>query len=110
MVFFYVLFLAPIVLYLLSRRLRLASSPARARAYDPKTGLGRGAPGFQTNVARVAVPAHIVARIRAGEEVSAEEITRAQEEATRMREKQQQGEEEEEQQQKKAGKRRKGKK
>ncbi|PWN99448.1 hypothetical protein FA09DRAFT_328844 [Tilletiopsis washingtonensis] len=109
MVFFYVLFLAPIVLYLLSRRLRLASSPARARAYDPKTGLGRGAPGFQTNVARVAVPAHIVARIRAGEEVSAEEITRAQDEARRMREKQQQGEEEEEEQ-KKGGKRRKGKK
>ncbi|CAO1632949.1 unnamed protein product [Sympodiomycopsis kandeliae] len=49
-------------------------------AYDPKTGLGRGAPGFQTNVSRIAVPAHIIARIRAGEEVSAEEITAAQEE------------------------------
>ncbi|PWN24688.1 hypothetical protein BDZ90DRAFT_262909 [Jaminaea rosea] len=47
--------------------------------YDPKTGIGRGAPGFQTNVTRIAVPAHIVARIRAGEDVSAEEITAAQE-------------------------------
>ncbi|AYO42284.1 hypothetical protein DNF11_1334 [Malassezia restricta CBS 7877] len=46
--------------------------------YDPKTGLGRGAPGFQTNVKRVALPAELVARIRAGEQVSAEEITAAQ--------------------------------
>ncbi|CAO1628512.1 unnamed protein product [Jaminaea pallidilutea] len=54
-------------------------------AYDPKTGIGRGAPGFQTNVSRIAVPAHIIARIRAGEEVSAEEITAAQEaEAKRL--------------------------
>lgn len=33
----------------------------------------------ETNVTRIAVPAHIVARIRAGEDVSAEEITAAQE-------------------------------
>lgn len=61
--------------------------PPGSGAYDPKTGLGRGAPGFQTNVARIAVPAHIVARIRAGEDVSAEEITRAQDEARRAAEK-----------------------
>lgn len=40
----------------------------------------------ETNVARVAVPAHIIARIRAGEEVSAEEITAAQEEEKRRQE------------------------
>ncbi|KAK9893776.1 hypothetical protein P389DRAFT_174638 [Cystobasidium minutum MCA 4210] len=28
----------------------------RKQAYDPKTGIGRGAPGFQTNVRRIAVP------------------------------------------------------
>lgn len=39
----------------------------------------------ETNVTRIAVPAHIVARIRAGEDVSAEEITAAQEaEAKRL--------------------------
>lgn len=56
-------------------------------SYDPSTGLGRGAPGFrtywvltaETNVRRVALPADLVARIRAGEQVSAEEITAAQE-------------------------------
>ena len=37
----------------------------------------------ETSVSRVAVPAHIIARIRAGEEVSAEEITAAQEEEAR---------------------------
>lgn len=55
-------------------------------AYDPATGLGRGAPGFrmclfltpETNVRQVALPADLVARIRAGEQVSAEEITAAQ--------------------------------
>ena len=47
------------------------------KAYDPKTGIGRGAPGFQTNVARVAIPPDLAARIRAGEEVSADEITQA---------------------------------
>lgn len=39
--------------------------------------MGRGAPGFKTSVARVALPAEIVARIRLGEEVTAEEITEA---------------------------------
>jgi hypothetical protein len=52
---------------------------ARNQTYDPKTGIGKGAPGFQTGVKRIAVPPEIIARIRAGEEVSAEEITRAQE-------------------------------
>ncbi|KDN52532.1 hypothetical protein K437DRAFT_272398 [Tilletiaria anomala UBC 951] len=47
------------------------------QAYDPRTGIGRGAPGFQTNVAKVAIPPDIAARIRAGEDVSAEEITQA---------------------------------
>ncbi len=47
------------------------------RPYDPSTGIGRGAPGFTTNVAQVRIPADIAARIRAGEEVSADEITRA---------------------------------
>ncbi|SNX82928.1 uncharacterized protein MEPE_01634 [Melanopsichium pennsylvanicum] len=45
--------------------------------YDPKTGLGRGAPGFQTGVKRVAVTPEIAARMRAGEQVSAEEIEAA---------------------------------
>ncbi|CAD6893895.1 unnamed protein product [Tilletia controversa] len=49
--------------------------------YDPKTGIGRGAPGFQTSVKRVAVPAALAARIRAGEQVSPEEIEAAQREA-----------------------------
>lgn len=59
---------------------------SRSQAYDPKTGLGRGAPGFQTNVRRVAVPPEIMARIRAGEDVSAEEITKAQEQLQREEE------------------------
>lgn len=65
---------------------------ARARkgttsnAYDPKTGLGRGAPGFQTNIKRIAVPPEIMARIRAGEDVSADEITAAQDKMRREEE------------------------
>lgn len=55
----------------------LLSTPVSKRPYDPKTGVGRGAPGFQTGVRRVAIPPHIAARIRAGEEVSGEEITAA---------------------------------
>lgn len=47
------------------------------QGYDPKTGIGRGAPGFQTGVKRVAIPPALAARIRAGEEVSAEEVTEA---------------------------------
>ncbi|CEH19433.1 zinc-binding oxidoreductase [Ceraceosorus bombacis] len=75
--------------------------------YDPSTGLGRGAPGFTTNVARIPVPAHIVARIRAGEEVSAEEITAAQDEVRRKMEREERekrGESEEEQAKSKKGK------
>ncbi|SPO23447.1 uncharacterized protein UTRI_02126 [Ustilago trichophora] len=45
--------------------------------YDPKTGLGRGAPGFQTGVKRMAVTPEIAARMRAGEQVTAEEIEAA---------------------------------
>ncbi|PWZ01926.1 hypothetical protein BCV70DRAFT_157528 [Testicularia cyperi] len=45
--------------------------------YDPSTGLGRGAPGFQTGVKRMAVTPEIAARMRAGEQVSAEEIEAA---------------------------------
>lgn len=61
--------------------------PKSTGAYDPTTGIGRGAPGFrksrltETNVKRIALPADIVARIRAGEQVSAEEITAAQQRA-----------------------------
>ncbi|MBW0477948.1 hypothetical protein O181_017663 [Austropuccinia psidii MF-1] len=44
-----------------------------------KKGIGRGVSGFQTGVRRVAVPPEIMERIRRGEEVSGEEITRAQE-------------------------------
>jgi len=58
----------------------LSSLPASSRPYDPKTGVGRGAPGFQTGVRRVAIPPALAARIRAGEEVSAEEVTAALEE------------------------------
>lgn len=53
--------------------------------YDPTTGIGRGAPGFQTGSSRVALPASIVARIRMGEEVGSEEITEALEEEERRR-------------------------
>ncbi|KAF8073477.1 hypothetical protein FPV67DRAFT_1666249 [Lyophyllum atratum] len=40
-------------------------------------GIGKGAPGFQTNVRRVRVTPEIAARIRRGENVSPEEIARA---------------------------------
>ncbi|PLW24615.1 hypothetical protein PCANC_13847 [Puccinia coronata f. sp. avenae] len=43
-----------------------------------KQGIGRGVAGFQTGVRRVAIPADIMERIRRGEQVSGEEITRAQ--------------------------------
>ncbi|KAJ8515362.1 hypothetical protein ONZ45_g7196 [Pleurotus djamor] len=42
-----------------------------------KYGIGRGAPGFQTNVRKVQITPEIAARLRRGEEVSAEEITAA---------------------------------
>ncbi|CAO1623572.1 unnamed protein product [Parajaminaea phylloscopi] len=76
--------LVALAVYRITRR---HGSLGRVGAYDPKTGIGRGAPGFQTNVTRIAVPAHIVARIRAGEDVSAEEITAAQEAEARRAEK-----------------------
>ncbi|KAL8280772.1 hypothetical protein RQP46_006776 [Phenoliferia psychrophenolica] len=40
-------------------------------------GIGRGVPGFLTGVQKVALPLAIVARIKMGEDVSAEEITDA---------------------------------
>ncbi|KAJ3794445.1 hypothetical protein GGU11DRAFT_689804 [Lentinula aff. detonsa] len=40
-------------------------------------GIGRGAPGFQTNVRRIRVTPEIAARIRRGEEVSPDEIAAA---------------------------------
>ncbi|KAF9468746.1 hypothetical protein BDZ94DRAFT_1246180 [Collybia nuda] len=40
-------------------------------------GIGKGAPGFQTNVRRIRVTPEIAARIRRGEDVSPEEIARA---------------------------------
>ncbi|GAA6043765.1 hypothetical protein JCM8097_006663 [Rhodosporidiobolus ruineniae] len=64
------------VLYI-SYRLFSGSSSSKSKAYDPSTGIGRGAPGFQTGVKRVAIPPALAARIRAGEEVSAEEVTAA---------------------------------
>ncbi|GJJ08139.1 hypothetical protein Clacol_002347 [Clathrus columnatus] len=42
-----------------------------------KTGIGRGAPGFQTGVKRIAVTPEIAARLKAGEQVSTEEIEAA---------------------------------
>ena len=51
------------------------SSPPNT--YDPTTGLGRGAPGFQTGSRKVSLPLHIAARIRLGEEVTADEVTEA---------------------------------
>ncbi|KAF7422340.1 hypothetical protein PC9H_010496 [Pleurotus ostreatus] len=42
-----------------------------------KYGIGRGAPGFQTNVRKVRITPEIAARIRRGEDVSPEEITAA---------------------------------
>jgi hypothetical protein len=49
------------------------------KAEKLKKGIGRGVAGFQTGVRRVAIPPEIMERIRRGEEVSGEEITRAQE-------------------------------
>ncbi|KAJ7644251.1 hypothetical protein FB45DRAFT_735553 [Roridomyces roridus] len=40
-------------------------------------GIGKGAPGFQTNVRKIRVPPEIMERIRRGEEVTPEEITAA---------------------------------
>ncbi|EGU12004.1 hypothetical protein RTG_01886 [Rhodotorula toruloides ATCC 204091] len=54
---------------------RLTTIPPSQRPYDPKTGIGRGAPGFQTGVRKVAIPKDLMERIKRGEEVSAEEIT-----------------------------------
>ncbi|WAQ92820.1 hypothetical protein PtA15_17A302 [Puccinia triticina] len=51
----------------------------REKAEKLKKGIGRGVAGFQTGVRRVAIPPEIMERIRRGEEVSGEEITRAQE-------------------------------
>lgn len=42
-----------------------------------KTGIGKGAPGFQTGVKKIAVTPEIAARLRAGEQVSSEEIEEA---------------------------------
>ena len=65
---------------------------SQSKEYDPKTGIGKGAPGFTTNVRKVAVPPEIMARIRAGEQVSGEEITAAQEKMKREEEKREKGE------------------
>ncbi|KAF7365366.1 hypothetical protein MVEN_00408800 [Mycena venus] len=40
-------------------------------------GIGKGAPGFQTGVRKLRVPPELIARIRAGEEVSPDEIAAA---------------------------------
>ncbi|KAL0578563.1 hypothetical protein V5O48_003413 [Marasmius crinis-equi] len=48
------------------------------KSYQLKThGIGKGAPGFQTNVRRIRVTPEIAARIRRGEAVSPEEIAAA---------------------------------
>jgi len=70
------------VLFLIYRSIK---SRQKARLLKEK-GIGRGAAGFQTNVRRIAVPPEIAARIRRGEQVSAEEITEAQERAKRQEE------------------------
>ncbi|WFD33709.1 hypothetical protein MCUN1_000522 [Malassezia cuniculi] len=70
---------AVIIALVIPRKKSSKSAPKSTGEYDPATGIGRGAPGFQTNVKRIALPADIVRRIRAGEQVSAEEITAAQE-------------------------------
>ncbi|KAL9939236.1 hypothetical protein V8E36_002049 [Tilletia maclaganii] len=72
---------APVVALVLAFLPFFFDKRKRVGAYDPRTGIGRGAPGFQTSVKRVAVPAAIAARIRAGEDVSPEEIEAAQREA-----------------------------
>ncbi|GAA5823922.1 hypothetical protein JCM5353_007337 [Sporobolomyces roseus] len=78
--------------------LRLTQGPQKT--YNPTTGIGRGAPGFQTGVKKVAIPPELAARIRAGEDVSAEEVTEAlDKERERMRK-----EEEEEERLKSGGK------
>ncbi|GAA5986547.1 hypothetical protein JCM11641_003670 [Rhodosporidiobolus odoratus] len=74
-----ILLLSLPLLYLSYRLYTSFTSPV-SKPYDPKTGLGRGAPGFQTGVRRVQIPPALAARIRAGEEVSAEEVTKALEE------------------------------
>ncbi|KAJ7134506.1 hypothetical protein C8R44DRAFT_870133 [Mycena epipterygia] len=40
-------------------------------------GIGKGAPGFQTNVRKIRVPPELMARIRRGEDVSPDEIAAA---------------------------------
>lgn len=50
-----------------------------AKHENLKHGIGRGVAGFQTGVRKIAIPPEIMERIRRGEEVSGEEITRAQE-------------------------------
>ncbi|GAA5909229.1 uncharacterized protein JCM6883_005812 [Sporobolomyces salmoneus] len=90
------------VLYFSYRVYRGIVSPnsGTTKKYDPKTGIGRGAPGFATGVKRVAIPPELAARIRAGEEVSADEVTAALDaEKERMRK-----EEEEEERLKNGGK------
>ncbi|KAF9041273.1 hypothetical protein BJ165DRAFT_1530016 [Panaeolus papilionaceus] len=44
-------------------------------------GIGKGAPGFQTNVKRIAITPEIAARLKRGERVSPEEIEKASREA-----------------------------
>ncbi|KAK4054079.1 hypothetical protein OIV83_001104 [Microbotryomycetes sp. JL201] len=79
--------------YLLASRLYNAlvnpSSSSSSRPYDPATGIGRGAPGFQTNTRKVQLPAELVARIKRGEEVSAEEVTAALDKQAQQQEEQQ---------------------
>ncbi|KAF8321900.1 hypothetical protein F5887DRAFT_1117384, partial [Amanita rubescens] len=47
-------------------------------------GIGKGAPGFQTNVKKIRITPDIAARIRRGEEVSPEEIAEAAARAEKM--------------------------
>ncbi|PFH53285.1 hypothetical protein AMATHDRAFT_137635 [Amanita thiersii Skay4041] len=54
----------------------------RLRVY----GIGKGAPGFQTNVKKISVTPEIAARLRRGEDVSPEEITEASALAEKVRE------------------------
>ncbi|ORY89664.1 hypothetical protein BCR35DRAFT_275436 [Leucosporidium creatinivorum] len=68
-------------IFLASSRLYYFFKPdPKPDAYNPETGLGRGAPGFLTGSRKVALPLHIAARIKMGEEVTPEEITEALEE------------------------------
>ncbi|KAG8747579.1 hypothetical protein FRC12_014036 [Ceratobasidium sp. 428] len=48
-----------------------------------KTGFGKGAPGFMTNVRKVAITPELAERLRRGEEVTPEEIAAAQAEAAK---------------------------